>query len=1087
MTVRLIVQTRTMEDHMPKSADDLRAFAARLAAGPAFLLLGRGEIDGGTPSVLYRWSGVYTTCVDDGVAEKFRTEWRTATSIGAMSSQPTRSETDLQVRHLFGGVHLPDGEKPATDALEEADARFRSAQELSRLASETTTPRGVVVIAGWAPGDSLEPRDLIPALRPLGPGQVHLFSSTIWAGDPFVASLAQAGQLVLHEDSLDEAMAQLVESGAIAIGGSTTAARGVQHVVALNDGFAEIDVHTWNQIRRSARPVDLELLTPPVFSSEAARYQEFRAFTGATEGSPRWRGIAAGMNILREFETTLATKVADALKDRDLGSPILLMGQTATGKSVAMAALASTLALSGEVAVLHQARRTVRPSLDDIDMYAAWAEERGAAATVLIWDGMVGPEEYGALSRQLRNRGRKVLIVGSTYLADLDGTRSVVAPVEMTDDESGQLIALLKPFGVSVTAPTAALDASFLAFLYHALPESHFTIRRGLAHELRAAEKGMEQLVRARGANATTSDRLSAMAAALKAAGFELDTFVPSTEANDKPLIEQTFRERSSVQRVTTLVLVAGRHGLPVPIDLALRILGREGSQSIRDALHSFDIIREVGDDSGEYFLSVRSTLEAELLAQHEIPLDVEIEVITEAIRNVRVSEGYVGAADEVQFLVSLLDRVGPNAKASKYKRFYGEVSEALRVRREETGRSHPRLVLQESNFERGSVHWRQETGEGTVADRVSDLEFNRSLLDEVLADPNLRGMMRLSLTVELASTLGAIMHELAADAQALSAGGLASQLDDILDAVLRARAIDPGNLYPVDVLAWSTRDALNTGALTSGERLNRWANSIATLDSIDRGPLSGAQLAQLDRRGAELNGLIGKDEAVWENLRNLEANADPAATFFLAKFEAEEGADGEKAALSRLQNAPTGTRTDWRCAQLLLDLTWRSIAGHRLLSGERVPLYLSPEHLVQLLRLTTELDEAELPDRYKLLFVRAVALFGSGDFAEAKRTFREVEELTRQLSRRIHTVVLLADESGGPKTFTGRVEWADARGGEVWVNELGAKVAFEPRLFSATQEFAKHQQLGALFIGFKLTRGPVAEPRGMYREQRKR
>lgn len=1073
---------------MPNPPPDLRQFAARLAQGPAFLILGEsGNLNdrGLGHGVLYRWSGVYTTRTDADAAAQFRTEWRTSTPSGAMSSPPSRSQTDLQVRYLFGGTNLPDGERPPTDPLEEADSRLRCLQELSRLVTETVTPKGVIVIEGWKPGDRLDPRDLVPALRQLGPGQAHLFSGDVWLADPFVASLATAGQLIIHNESLDEVVGLLAESGSLTAGPAEPA-RGEKHVIALGDGFADIDIHTWNQIRRSARPVDLELLTPPVFSSVAARYQEFRTFTGATEGSPRWKGIAAGLNIRRDFEGTLARRVAEALKERELSAPIVIRGQTATGKSVALAALAVDLARSGDVAVLHQSRRTVRPTLEDLDTYAAWAEERGANATVLVWDGMVDPDEYSTLWRQLRNRGRKLLIVGSAYLTQNDTSRFVDVPAELSDSETKSLQTLLRSVDVNVSTPKKALDASFLAFLYHALPESHSSLRRGLAYEMRAAEKGMEKLVRERGTTASPGDRLTAMAAALQAAGFGLEPLTPDDNSGEKPLIEQTFGERSPIQRVTTLVLVAGRHGVPVPIDLALRILGREGSQSIRDALHSFDIIREVDDDNGEYYLSARSHLEAELLAQHEISLDVEIEVITEAIHHVRVSAGYSGAADEVQFIVSLLDRVGPNANISTYRPYYGQISTALSERRQETGIAHPRLVLQESSFARDYVHWRQEAGRDSPDLRILDLEHNRDLLDEVLNDSTLSGMMRLSLTVELASTLGAIMHEISEGTDAGQTERLAGRLDDILDAVLRARTIDPGNLHPVDVLAWSTRDAIKTGALTPAERLNRLANAIATLDSIDRGPLSDGQRAQLDRRTAELNRILGNDDAVWESIRNLERNADPAATFFLAKWEAEGGPGGEAAALQRLRQAPTSTHNDWRCAQLMLDLSWKTITGKRLLVGERVPIYLTAANVKELATLAMQLTDADMPDRYKLEFVRAIAQFVAGAYADAKQTFKDVEQLTRQLSKRIRTLMILADQSGSPKIFTGRVEWASDRAGEVWVNELGTKVAFEPHLFSASRELSRHEQLPAFMIGFKLTRGPVAEPRNMFRDARR-
>lgn len=1061
---------------------DLQGFAARLTNGPAFLLLGCAQNGDGDQSALYRWSGVYTSRTDAAAASRFRAEWRTVRPLGAMVSTPSRSQTDLEVRYLFGGDDLPEGERPPIDELQLADARVQCIQELTRLVNETITPRGLIVVEGWAPGDVLAASDLVPALRALGPGQIHLFSSGAWATDPFVASMVTTGQIVMHPESLDEAIGRLAETGAVRVGGSDGFAGGSRHVVALGDGFVEIDIHTWNEVRSSARPVDLELLTPPVFSSPAARYQEFRSFVGATEGTPQWRGIAAGLNIRREFEDRLATAVDAALADPDLLRPVVVWGQTATGKSVALAALAMELARGGAYAVLYQSRRTVRPSFESLDMYAAWAEDRGAEATVLVWDGMTDPDDYAALLRQLRSRGRKVLIVGSAYARKHDSHRlDLDAPAELTKGELKALVELLGSIGIPFEPPKGALDTSFIAFLYHMLPDSHDSLRSGLAEELRATERGIEKLVRERGAQRSQRERITAMAAALEAAGVRLDELLPVPELQDdeKPLIEQTFAARRPVQQVTALVLAATRHGVPVPIDLALRVLGREGSQQIRDVLNSFDIIREIEDDNGEYFLTMRSNLEAELLAQREMSLEVEIDIITTIMRNVRVTEGFTPGANEVTFAVSLLERLGPKS-GDRYKPYYGDISTALADRRLETGHSHPRLVLQESKFLRDHVHWRQKRGDGSPEERITDLEYNRDLLEDTLSG-GVQGLMRLSLAVELASTLGAIIHEISEQGGAVAPVSILGQLDDIYHAVIQARTVDPGSPHAVDVLAWSTRDAILTGALSVHDRLDRLTSAVAMLDSIDATQLSEEQQANADNRKRELNQLLRNDDAVWENLRSLERNADPAAVYLLAKLEAQDGPTGEAKALARLRSAPPEARRDWRCAQMLLDLTWKEITGGHLLRGPRTPVLLSDDKIDTLLGLAVDARDVELPDRYKMAFVEAFALFAAGRYSDASRLFREVERLTRQLPRRIYTTVVLGTETRSPRIFTGRVEWATERDGEVWVDELRTKVHFEPWQFAKGQSLAKGQPLPAFMIGFKLTRGPVAEPRTLY------
>ncbi len=877
-------------------------------------------------------------------------------------------------------------------------------------------------------------------------------------------------------------MVWLEESGAATKDVATTAAAN-PHRIALGDGFVTVDVHTWNEVRRSARPIDLDLQVPPVFSSDAARYQEFRSFVGATEGVPRWRGLAANMYLHRDFEALLLEAATSALAHRELPSPIVLAGQTASGKSIALAAIAVELARSGDYAVLHQSRRTVRPSVEDLDMFAAWAEDQGARATILIWDGMVDPGEYEALSRQLHARGRKFLVIGSAYRSESATSTIIEAPIDLSPVETDALVTLLDSFGIPASRPQGLLDTSFLALLYRTLPETERQLRGGLAREMRAAEKSMAKLARERRDEDSDSQRLTSMQEAFLAAGLGWRDLLPE-KVDTIAIREQAFSDRAPIQKVTTLVLVAGKHGVPVPLDLALRILGHEGSQSVRDALSASDIIREIDDDNGDFFLGVRSHLEADLLAREEVPLEVEIEVVGQAIRNVRVTDGFSGGADEVQFLVSLLERIGPTSERSQYRPHFGTVAGALRARREESGRSIPRLVLQESAFTRGDVHWRQNAQRGTSEERVTDLEYNREVLDDVLADPATRGLMRLSLAVELASTLGAIIYEHTKSPNHEKLNGLGHRLDDVLHAVLDARSIDPGNVYPIDVLAWSTELAVEAGTLSPSERLDVLANAVATLESIDRASLNDRQLAGLDKRGVELQKLLGRDDEVFAYLDSLKGNLDPAATFFLAQFDAKEGPEGERKALELLRNSHQAVRTDWRCAQLMLDLTWKSIADERLLPRDRALIHLNESEIDLVRLLASEIEDAGLPDIYRLRFAQAIAEFSAGNFPEASRHFREVGDLTRQLSRRIYTAYVLASDSMEPETFTGRVESSDGRSGLVWVNELSTRVKFEPRLFSTTGEFARGQQLPAFHIGFKLSRGAVAEPRSALRRQ---
>ena len=112
----------------------LRQVATQLASGPSFLLLGDQGLDlPGPVARNYHWNGIYTTATSPAVAEAFANEFRVSTSLGAMDRTPSRSQSDLEVRYLFGGTHLPESSHPPTSEVAEAIARQRSNQELTRL------------------------------------------------------------------------------------------------------------------------------------------------------------------------------------------------------------------------------------------------------------------------------------------------------------------------------------------------------------------------------------------------------------------------------------------------------------------------------------------------------------------------------------------------------------------------------------------------------------------------------------------------------------------------------------------------------------------------------------------------------------------------------------------------------------------------------------------------------------------------------------------------------------------------------------------------------------------------------------------
>ena len=77
-------------------------------------------------------------------------------------------------------------------------------------------------------------------------------------------------------------------------------------------------------------------LEPYPKGSSATEYQRFRALLGASEAAPPWKAIASGFKLTRDYERTLSESVDRAIGSGEDTGPIILQGQTATGKSLSL-------------------------------------------------------------------------------------------------------------------------------------------------------------------------------------------------------------------------------------------------------------------------------------------------------------------------------------------------------------------------------------------------------------------------------------------------------------------------------------------------------------------------------------------------------------------------------------------------------------------------------------------------------------------------------------------------------------------------------------------------------------------------------
>jgi len=129
-------------------------------------------------------------------------------------------------------------------------------------------------------------------------------------------------------------------------------------------------------------------------------------FLANADGRPQWAAFARGFAFVRKYEKDLRKQVEEQLAQNRLADkPIILHGQTGTGKTVALGHLAFVTRRSLKHPVLFIERKLQRPLPSRYRPLLQMAEDNGCSSfpRYLGWDGQ--SEDYNRLS-ELPERGK---------------------------------------------------------------------------------------------------------------------------------------------------------------------------------------------------------------------------------------------------------------------------------------------------------------------------------------------------------------------------------------------------------------------------------------------------------------------------------------------------------------------------------------------------------------------------------------------------------------------------------------------------------------------------------------------------------
>lgn len=1045
----------------------------------------------------YPWVGVWSSAIDSIWPTVFEKPWREVQRIFSERYRPSdpRNRRRLHCTYLYGCTARTEPEERFPASRIEKLKRRTVANALAYRMIEALGPLGTLAIDGYARGDWLTDEELAGLVLQMQKGQCHLFSATDeLLKNSMLADLAADGHLVVH----DQPLALVLEEGSSAglIAADPLVERSdLQRLVSFGNGSHSVPRDLWVPLSSSAQLLSEAMLVTPAPVSADARYSAFRQFLGSPSASIDWEGIGRGFAFHRDFERRLEDWIATRASRREISDqPLVLHGATGTGKSVALASVAYTLASRRRYPVVHLGQSVGTSAMPALDAFCQWAESEGADSTVIVWDAMRDMDWYADIARRFSGRGRRVVLVGSTYR--IEATKIppkhrkgyVEAPTVLTADEPRRIADFLAGLDASlarIAERKLSLEASFLAFLYRLLPPTRATVRSGVVRELEQVERNLVK-------RASKSDNRDAPKTTLGYALLEAG-LIPQLPFDGRAASATELENFTVVEELTALIMVAGQFGLSVPLELLIRSTGETGYFNVARLFDDVDLVRWEEDHEGNFRLGARSRLEAQLIATSRLGSTArEAEYAKRLIVEARGSDYAISGSREIDFVADLVRAMG--AQGPEPERFRAEfplISDALRELREERGLENPRLMLQEANLLREFVirsrnnPQNEETYDFTrmaVALRTATEILNIALNQ---FQPDALSPLRSKLRVELAATYAAQAQGMRSEHRTAEEVAFFEQARQEL---ALARELDQESFYPLDVLAWSTRNVL--GSLTDEQRSEAIVDVLSAFETLSPEDLDPSQVQNYHRRrlefATEAKNLTLADEAfqaladrgsgagVYLRAR---AIADPTTLRETLDSSAHQRIADALAYLSTHKELVSG---DSRCLNLRLDLWWLHNTGRRLFSDERECLPFSQDQWQEALRLIAAIEDTGRTYRdIPLAFIRGIAEFHRGEFGAAFSTFSDLETRSDEVKgrRRIIRSYLASDSHGNPQLFNGEIARLsrDLRRGEVYVESLRRRVIFIPSEFKG-RDLRIGTNLGKFHIGFNLL-GIIADP----------
>lgn len=1057
------------------------------------LMLGNKYRKLNTDVLDYSWNSIVTTNCDLALAATLKNNKRTVRDIIDRKDMQANlmDRKNLHIMRLFGESYPDD----SIDELDAEDISDRAVAMLTRV-TEIIKRNGVILVEDFEES-FFSHKEFRKAFRNLYNNQRQVYIFNCKNTDQYLSALENQGIAVLIENSINDFFDELFIKDTE--DDFQVSEKSVQIYIEAekNLTLTAIDKRLLLETESFATLLNVGLLNEVKIPQNMYK-DYFYMFLKNSVREPQWYGYKYGFNVHRSYEDKLYKRVKKGLENvgKPNNKPLLVVGQTGTGKSISLAAIAYKIFNEKIYPVIYindpdinfysnvkykqkGTKRKSSPLFNALDSLLEKLENLGAKAIFLVWDTSsysTGREKCYRLYQALLARGRKVFLLSTAYelsdqSIDFDTQDEYVeenvmnkkfiecqATVGVSDEVEQLRDILLSKCNMprqevnSIINYYAKESTNYLSMFYQTFDMLRGNLSKGVFKEasenLQELDKILEEGV------GTIISINNIFAVALKKAESDLIKAGIVKGIDD---VDDIQKQKINVAKDDFIkcIAVCSRFKLKMPYDFALRILGTYNEQIIQTLTRStFFVISQ--DYHGNYEISLRTPLEATMYisAKNMTPLD-EIENIVKMLNLMNPSGGY-GQQQEVRLCEKIIRIIGPNnvENRNKYKCGYEEIINALKKLRIERSIWEPILISQEITYLR-EYYGRDESFE--KENRIQVLEEAIGIADDVLNKIESTGIaigVRNAIIVESANSKLLLCQ-------------LRGSNDTLLFKELRR---DLRNVIQYDNLDYHAYVTLLKGSIIEYKNEADRIKQLELLESMcsvaDEIMFENPDVANSEyfqRKVTEIYSLLDETDTVNAYVEELVSNGSSAGLYvMMRKLLLEKEVDYKKPIengrqLDACENV-YGIFNDEKykavlgesesCQYMLLNIVW--------LMNNKEPIYLDGECWItrmgenvwrELLNICNNFisrfcnDPESTPQLAKnIRYIKALCLGQLEQYNESIFVLKEIEEDSTLGIRRVFTKHMLCEEDGTPRKFIGRLGKYDEvnRSGLVYINEFG-------------------------------------------------